>query len=328
MGIYQASRPGAYLGPLAPPEALTVRSPLAPALFLVTVSGGLGAQTPPARLDWSADDSVRIALATAHGHAYRGAHSVVWAPADSLDPTWLAAFVDSLDVGLAHLEDLIGGPYPWQRIANRPVRFYLSPGRFVSHASGRDAVFISLRAVRQRYAPYLHEAAHELLAPAAPFSPWEYPDSAAEEAAAARFPVWLSEGLADYLAQTVAAATGFPEGDVFEIGGLAKADSVCAARLSGSPRRAEILDKVGGNGRLEALFTDERAQVAPVFYACSQSFTRYLADRIGVRTLVVLFSRVPSGAWLSDLAAAAGEPLDALRRAWLVGIGVEQVARD
>jgi hypothetical protein len=282
----------------------------------------LGAQAqPPARLDWSAGDSARIAFATAHGHAYRGAHAVVWAPPDSLDPEWLAAFVDSLDEGLAQLEDLIGGPYPWQRIANRPVQFYLSPGRFVSHASGHDAVFISLRAVRERFAPYLHEAAHELLAPPAPFYPWEYPDSAAEEAAAARFPGWLAEGLADYVAQTVAAATGFPEGDVFRVGGLGKADSVCAARLAGSRCRTEILDKVGGNGRLEALFTDERPQVAPVFYACSQSFTRYLVDRIGVRTLVAHFSRIPSGVWLSDLEATAGESLDALRRAWLVGIG-------
>jgi hypothetical protein len=302
--------------------------PLAPALLLVTLSGELGAQTPPARLDWSADDSARIAFATAHGHDSRGGHSIVWAPADSLDPTWLTAFVDSLDAGLARLKDLIGGPYSWQRIANRPVLFYLSPGRFVSHASGRDAVFISLRAVRQRYAPYLHEAAHELLAPPAPFYPYEYPDSVAEEVAAARFPVWLSEGLADYVALTAASATGFPEGDVFEIGGLARADSVCAARLSGSRRRAEILDKVGGNGRLQALFTDERAQVAPAFYACSQSFTRYLADRVGVRTLVVLFSRVPSGTWLADLEAAAGQSLDALRRAWLVGIGLERTARD
>jgi len=305
-----------------------MRSSLAPALLVVALSGGLGAQTPPLRLDWSADDSARIAFATAHGQAYRGAHSIVWAPADSLDPTWLAAFVDSLDVGLSRLEELIGGPYSWQRIADRPVVFYLSPGRFVSHASGRDAVFISLRAVRQRYAPYLHEAAHELLAASFPFYPYEYPDSVAEEAAAADFPQWLSEGLPDVLAQTAAAATGFPEGDVFEIGGLARADSACAARLSGSPRRAEILEKVGGRGRLQALFTDERPQVAPVFYACGQSFTRYLAERVGVRTLVVLFSRVPSGAWLADLEAAAGQRLDGLRRAWLVGIGVEPAARD
>jgi hypothetical protein len=289
----------------------------------------LGAQAqPPAQLDWSADDSARIAFATTHARAFPRAHAIVWAPVDSLDPTWLAGLVDSLDQALAHLEALIGGPYPWQRIADRPVRFYLSPGRFVSHASGRDAVFISLRAVRERYAPYLHEAAHELLAPPAPFSPWEYPDSAAQEAAAARFPVWLSEGLADYVAQTAAAATGFPEGDVFEIGGLARADSACAARLSTSRRRTEIVEKVGGNGRLEALFTDERAQVAPIFYACSQSLTKYLADRIGLRTVVVLFSRVPSGAWLADLESAAGESLEAMRRAWLAGIGMDTVARD
>jgi hypothetical protein len=252
---------------------------------------------------------------------------VVWAPADSLDARWLEAFLDSLDRGLAHLEELVGGPHPWQRIGGRPVQFYLSPGRFVSHASGRDAVFISLSLVRARRAPFLHEAAHELLAGPFPFYPYEHPDSAAEEAAAARFPLWLGEGLPDVLAQTAAAATGFPEGDVFQIGGLARVDSACAARLAASARQAEILEKVGGNGWLEALFTSERAQVAPIYYACSQSFTKYLADRIGIRALVSIFARIPSGRWTADLEAAAGEPLPALRQRWLAAVRHQSGAR-
>ena len=72
-------------------------------------------------------------------------------------------------------------------------------------------------------APFLHEASHELLAPLPPYSPDEYPDSAAEQRAASEFPFWLSEGFADYLAQVVAAGAGCREGDVFEIGGLVPA---------------------------------------------------------------------------------------------------------
>jgi len=216
---------------------------------------------------------------------------------------------------------LMGGPYAWQRIGQRPITFYLSPGRFISHASGAGAVFISLTRVRSGSAPYLHEAAHELLAPPAPFSPFEYADSIAAERAAAAFPQWLSEGFPDYLAQATASATGFHEGDVFAIGGLAKVDSTCAARLAQSPRRAEILEKVGRPGRLEALFTTERAEVAPVFYACSQSFTKSVVDRVGVRAVVAAFPHIPGGTWVTDLETAAGTSFDALRNAWLEALG-------
>ena len=252
----------------------------------------------------------------------------MWAPTDSLDARWVAGFADSLATALGSLKALVGGPYPWQRLAGRPVVFYFSPGSFVSHASGRDAVFISLNRVRHGDAPFLHEAAHELLAPPAPFLPYEYPDSVAEERAAARFPFWLSEGLADYLAQAAAATTGFHEGDVFEVGGLSKVDSTCAARLTASPRRTEIQAKVGAQGRLEALFTTERDEVAPVYYACSQSFTKYLVTRIGVGPLVALFPRIQAGTWLADLASAAGQPLPTLRRAWWKALGVPALAPD
>jgi hypothetical protein len=219
-------------------------------------------------------------------------------------------------------------PYTWQRLGSRPIRFYLSPGRFVSHADGRGGVFISLNRVRHRDAPFLHEAAHELLAPPPPFSPFEYPDSLDEERAAARFPFWLSEGLPDYLAQTTAAATGFPEGDVFAIGGLAKADSVCAARLAASSRQAEIRDRVGRPGRLEALFTTDRAEVAPVYYACSQSFTKRVVARLGLPAVVALFPRIPTRAWRTALESAAGEPLERLRRAWLTALGLTPGTND
>jgi len=297
---------------------VTAAKNLALACFLAVAPAALRAQTPPpVPLDWDSDDSARVAFLTAHGRAYTGTQLVVWAPPDSLDTRWLDAFVDSLATSLGALRRLMGAPYTWQRIGQRPVTFYLSPGRFVSHASGVGAVFISLTRVRSGTAPFLHEASHELLAPPAPFAPYEYSDSVASERAAARYPLWLSEGLPDYLAQATASATGFHEGDVFSIGGLAKVDSTCAARLADSPRRAQILEKVGRAGRLGALFTTERAQVAPVFYACSQSFTKYVVERVGIRTVVAAFPHIPAGTWVTDLEAAAGTSLEALRSAWL-----------
>jgi hypothetical protein len=289
--------------------------------LLLALSGRLSAQAQaPVPLDWWSEDSSRVAFVTAHGQARHYPDLVIWALTDSLDPGWFASFADSLATGLSSVRALLGGPQPWQRIGQRPLVYYLSPGRFISHATGQDTVFISLGHVRRGWAPFLHEGAHELLAPPPPFFPFEYPDSLAGEQAAARFPFWLSEGMADYVAQAVVQVTGFREGDVFAIGGLARVDSTCRARLSGHPRRAEIAAKVGGLGRLESLFTTERQEVAPTFYACSQSFTKYLVDRVGLGAMVALFPRVPDGTWLAELESRAGASLPGLRRAWLAAL--------
>jgi hypothetical protein len=292
------------------------------ASLLLALSARLSAQSPaPAALDWASEDSSRIAFVTAHGQARQYPGVVIWALADSLDPAWFEPFEDSIAAGVRALRTLVG-VHSWQRIGRRPVVYYLSPGRFISHATGHDTVFIALGHIQRGWAPFLHEAAHELLDPPAPFAPFEYPDSLEGERALARFPYWLNEGMPDYLAQAVVQATGFREGDVFDIGGLARVDSTCGARLSGHPRRAEIAARIGGTGPLDALFTTEREQVAPAFYACSQSFTRFLVDRVGVEAMVALFPGIPDGTWLAELERRAGAALPALRRAWLASLHV------
>jgi hypothetical protein len=287
-----------------------------PLLAVISLAIQTPPAAPPAPVDWWSEDSARIASLRTHGRRYSTADAVVWAPADSVDPAWLQAFTDTLSAGLRVMKQLMGGPYEWQRIGQRPVTYYFSTGRFISHANGDGSLMISVSRLRQRNAPFLHEAAHELLAPRGVFAPFEHGDSAAEERAAARFHQWLSEGLPDYLAQATVSTTGFAEGDVLAIGGLAKVDSVCATRLAGSAYRAAILEKVGGVGRLAALFTTDRSVVAPVFYACSQSFTKFIVERVGVRKVVTLFPRIPTGAWVGDLEAAAGASLDSLRHEW------------
>ena len=285
--------------------------------------GAPAAQSAPAaRLDWSADDSSRVAWLEQHGRTIRGAHAIVIAPADSLTEDRQRALADTLDRGVAALRKLMGAPYSWQRIAGRPVKFYLSPDRFISHASGLDVVLIPFGRARNGTAPYLHEATHELLFAMAPFTPWEYADTLIGNRAAEHWPLWLFEGLPDYLAQAVAAQEHVHEGDVFNIGGLAVVDSVCAARASTNPRRDELLRVVGADGRVEALFTTDRAIVAPAFYACSQSMTKSLVERIGVTQVVALFPAIKTGSWQEQLGRVAGMPLPELRRRWLAKLSL------
>jgi hypothetical protein len=234
----------------------------------------------------------------------------------------LRARVDSLDIGVGALRELMKAPLPWQRIQNRPVVFYLAPGRFISHGSGAGAVFISMAVVRAGRAPFLHEALHELLVPAPPFWAEEYANAQEGAAAERRMPLWLLEGLPDVLAQTVAAEKGLHEGDVFSIGGLTRVDSTCAARIQSSPRGAEVLAAVGRTAPLAALMTTDRPQVAPIFYACSQSLTKYVVQQIGVANTVALFEALKTGSWERNVAQAAGRPMETLRAEWITRIGL------
>lgn len=293
------------------------------ALALAIASASARAQSTAAQpINPWAEDSSRVQWLRANGRSLSGRHVVVWAPNDSVSDSELRARVDSLDIGVGALRTLMKAPLPWQRIQNRPVVFYLPPGRFISHGSGAGAVFISMAVVRAGRAPFLHEALHELLVPAAPFWADEYANALEGAAAERRMPLWLLEGLPDVLAQTVAAEHGLHEGDVFSIGGLTRVDSTCAARIQDSPRGAEVLAAVGRAAPLAALMTTDRPQVAPIFYACSQSLTKYLVEQMGVATVVALFPALKEGTWERRVAELAGRPVETLRSEWIRRLGL------
>jgi hypothetical protein len=292
------------------------------AFFLLFVaSHSLWAQ--PARLNWSADDSARVAYLQREGHVVRRMQAIVWAPRDSMDASWMQALADTLDRGVARMRRLMKAPYAWQRIGDGPVTFYLSPGRFVSHGTGWGAVFIPVSRVRERLAPFLHEAAHELLAPHPPFYYPEFADTLEGARVSSQTPLWLFEGLPDYLANTTAPSVGLHEGDVFEVGGLAAADSACAARVRASPRGPEVIEAVGRGQRPALLFTTERQQIAPIFYACGQALTRHVVERIGVRYAVELMPAIRTNSWQEAFARVAGESMASFRQRWLERIGLD-----
>jgi uncharacterized protein (TIGR02246 family) len=298
---------------LAPPPDLTAQS---------------GAAAAP--LNWSADDSARIAFLSVSGYRIERTNVVLWAPRDSIDEGWMRALADTLDRGVAGMRRLMKAPYTWQRIGSRPVTYYISPGRFISHGTGYYAVFIPVSRVKERLAPLLHEAAHELLAPKPPFYYGEFADTLLGARVSDNTPLWLFEGLPDYLAHTVAPAVGLHEGDVFEVGGLSRADSSCAARVKGSPRGREIIDAVGRGARPEALFTAQRQQVAPIFYACGQALTRHLVEHLGVRQTVELMPAMARGDWAAQIARRGGVSMELLRARWLnrIGLAVPDSSRD
>ena len=101
-------------------------------LFLGGMTGCGLATCEPAALNWSADDSARIAFLHDHGVRVDRPNVVVWAPEDSLEVAALEALADSLDRGVAGIRDYMGGPYPWQRIGSRPHHVLPGSGSVLS----------------------------------------------------------------------------------------------------------------------------------------------------------------------------------------------------
>lgn len=300
-----------------------------PALALVWVSlvpaltPDLFAQQPVAQpLDWNADDSSHMAWLETYGRRMAGSQVIIYAPPEEMSEAWQAALLDTLTRGVTELRRLMKAPLPWQRIGARPIQYYLVSERMISHASGRDVVFISMFHVRNGQAPYLHEASHELLAPPPPFSYDEYADTVVAERVFQAKPFWLLEGLPDLMAAKAASAAGMTEGDVFTIGGPAGSDSTCAARLNDNPWRADLLRTMGAQGAVEALFTTDRIRVAPAFYACALSMSKYVVGLIGMEQAVELFPAIKQGDWVPTLERMAGVPLETIRSGWRSRLGL------
>lgn len=291
--------------------------------LVLALAPELSAQQPAAQpLNWNADDSSRIAWLNANGRRMAGSQVIILAPPEEMTEAWQAALLDTLNRGVTELRRLMKAPLPWQRIGERPIQYYLVSERMISHATGKDVVFISMFHVRSGQAPYLHEASHELLAPPPPYSYEEYADTVVAEKAFQAKPFWLLEGIPDLMAYEAASAAGSVEGDVFTIGGPAKADSTCAARLSDNPFRAELLRSLGGQGPVEALFTTDRIKVAPAFYACAQSLSKYVVEAIGMPQAVELFPAIKRGDWIPTLERMAGKPLETIRSGWRSRLGI------
>jgi len=265
-------------------------------------------------LHWAADDPARIASLHEDGGRVEGKEVIVWLPPEALSEPQRQELVDHLDRGVTALRVLIGAQ-PWQRLREQKLTYYISPECFVAHATGRGVVLMPLARLREGRAPFLHESAHELLFPQPPSAP-DDPSHAETRVPLASRPVWLIEGMADYVAQTVAAETGFAEGDVFAVGGLAQADQTCVQRLQG-PRGAEVLRSIGEAGAPDALWTTARLAVAPTFYACAQSFVKFLVARVGLQAMVGLFPLIQEGTVDARLAQLTQSSLPLLRAEWL-----------
>ena len=266
------------------------------------------------RIAFGAGENAMIASLTNDGFATTVGRAVVHLPRDAMSVDDAHALASELNEGIEAIEAFTRSPRAWQRDPKR-IDYYFHPSSFISYARPAFAlVFVSLQRLQSGSAPLLHETAHVLLSPSTDLI----------LANGARYdpehdgPVWLIEGIATYVAMSVSKSAGVPEGDPLNVGRFEQLDRRCATGLA-SPVGAEVLPFIGVVGAPEALGSVERRPiVAPVFYACSASFNKYLAGRIGLDALIGLMAAKDAQARFEKL---AGQKVAALRADWRRRIG-------
>ena len=259
------------------------------------------------------NDSSRRAYLHQHGVQLQAGAVTAWFPKDSLSPARMRAIVDTLNLGVQSVKEYLKAPLSWQRLsAGQPITFYYSPGKFISHASQRGFTLEPFWRIKSKMnlAGWLHEATHEILAPAQQRQS-NYADVGEEE------PQWLTEGAAEYITLRVSTDKNLPKLDLFKGGNLQQIDQSCLTLLKTS-KGAYTLAYIGSPGVMPELGGPERRAYAPAFYNCSCSFNKYLVTQYGIGSLMAVVGAFPEEQ--KKLREISGLSPDELRQKWLQAI--------
>jgi len=233
------------------------------------------------------------------------AHVVVHAEADELTADERRAFADLADATVQAIRDTLGDALDMAGGNDGKVVFFIDDAAGMSHAVRGEMpyVYITAERIRDRTAPYAHEAAHVLAV-------WSQRAG------------WLSEGLANHLAATAVARVGGYRHEPLRTGGLEHAKAHAHSKIGW--RVLQLIGKTAERGHVErehaAMFERidrERQTWAAAYYSLAWSFVDFLQARVGLDGLRDIFSA-------DDIDAAArrrgGAGIDELKQQWLDGL--------
>jgi hypothetical protein len=231
-------------------------------------------------LEWSRYDTGRATLYVEDG---------------ALTTAQASRFSRLLERGIADIETYLGPAAP-DGLRRGPIVYRVGDSQPYSMTRGRT-VYLPPERVRADAAPYLHETVH-VLVPAPHRS------------------VWLSEGFASFVESHVSESMGGYDARVFSRAGNRGVDGEAARWLAREAGRT-VLPYVGVPGEPPRMLAERRRVAAP-FYVLSQSFAKFLVERLGLgRVIALVSSRDPEAA----LARVSGRPAEAWKADWLTSIG-------
>ena len=254
------------------------------------------------------DDSVSARLRRG-GERHEMRRAVLWIERGALDSAAVAEFARLADRGVDELERSLGRRLDRAHYGEAKVHYFVSDSVAESHVYGgyeharyrRPYVYLSARRVRRRRAPYLHETTHLLARGAGSLS--------------------LREGLAQYAEATVAERGGGYTPHLFDREGNAGIDRQ-AGELLASPAGQGVLPWIGtdaaprgGAGGVPRFLSDSAARAA--FHVLSYSYTKFLVERVGLRTFLAIYAAANVDAALRE---STGRESTEWKRAWLAAI--------
>lgn len=255
-------------------------------------------------------DAERINFLLAKGVKLERENIVAWFPKDSLSNDEMESIMDTVLIGVRAANKLIGS-HEWRLYEGKPINFYFSDAKDfrVAYASEVGDILIPFFRVRTHRNPWLHETLHILLR--SNKGNWNKANIANTYF---NMPQWLIEGLPEYMAMKISYDSNLFKADLFESGGLSTVDSVCnvQSKLEKGPY---ILEHIGESGVMRELVGADRGKYSPIFYNCSCSFTKYLAETYGLDDLILAIGAF--GDEQSTIEEKTGKSMEVLKKEWL-----------
>ena len=262
-------------------------------------------------------DSLNIVHLINNGVRIADGKVIAWFPKDSLSEERMREITDMLKAGIHEAEKYIHAPLSWQvHKPTHPFTFYFRYDRFVSHASNAGFVSIPFWRIREGKSPWLHEVMHEMLNTKT--GSWLV-SAVTEKEWSEQMPLWLFEGLPDYISLEVCLANDLPWFDVFSNSRQTNMDSLFVEEEK-SAKGKYILSFIGAKGVIPELFSKERRLYAPAFYHGAHSFVKYLAGQYGVKVLLTAVSSFQHEQEIIE--KLTGKPLELLKKEWLDKLGI------
>jgi len=237
-----------------------------------------------------------------------------WFPKDSLSMEAMLDIVTKINIGVMGAEKLIGAPLAWQvHQANEKYTIYFRLDNFISHASFYNYVSIPFWRIKEDKAPWLHEIIHEMLN--SKNGNWFPPEKTKEERMKSQ-PLWLFEGLADYISLYVSNQYNLKWYDVFSNSyqSISGVDSLFIQDLK-LDQANYVLSFIGAQGVMPELFSKDRQIYAPIFYHGSCSFVNFLAKHYGINILVTAISSFDKEQ--KTIEESTGKSMDNLKKKWV-----------
>jgi hypothetical protein len=255
--------------------------------------------------DQAAADSFLASHVRATGERHATPRVVIWNAPGGFPDADVRAFAQDVARGLDAIERIVGRRFDTAHYAEDTIQIFIAGEVGPSHVYGgyaharhdRPYLFLDAAKVGAGQAPYLHELTH-LVA-------WRYASHS------------LREGLASYVELEASSMGWGLSSGLFGMTDAAAAEAR-ARELLATPAAVNVAPHVGRGGPAPAAVTaTDNPRARGAYYVLSQSFVRFLVDRIGMHRVVRLYETAETD---DAYVEVTGVPLETWQAEWKAGL--------